>query len=120
MMNACGQFIPAVVAFPAIRGKVVLHIMDGLRAVYEAGPSAEPRYVWEQKSLFFATDPVAMDRVGWALVDAKRKEKGLPPVGESTWQGGAFRQPEHILFAGALGLGESNLVRIERTKLALG
>jgi hypothetical protein len=119
-MNACGQFIPAVVAFPAIRGKVVLHIMDGLRAVYEAGPSADPRYVWDQKSLFFASDPVAMDRVGWAIVDVKRKEKGLPPVGQSTWRGDAFRQPEHILFAGALGLGEANLGRIERTKIPLG
>ena len=120
MMNACGQFIPAVVAAPAIRGKVVLHIMDALRAVYEGGPSADPRFVWEQKSLFFATDPVAMDRVGWAIMDVKRKEKGLPIVGESTWRGGAFRQPEHILFAGALGLGESSLVRIERTRIPLG
>jgi hypothetical protein len=119
-MNACGQFIPAVVAFPPIRGKVVLHILDGLRAVYERGPGASPRYVWEQKSLFFATDPVAVDRVGWEIVDAKRKEKGLPPVGKSTWQGNAWRQPEHIHFAAALGLGESDLGRIERTKIALG
>jgi hypothetical protein len=119
-MNACGQFIPAVVALPAIRSKVVLHILDGLRAVYEGGPSAEERYVWEQKTLSFATDPVAMDRMGWEWVDAKRKEKGLPPVGESRWQGICFRQPEHILFAGALGLGESDRAKIEHRRIALG
>jgi hypothetical protein len=118
-VNACGQFIPAVVALPAIREKVVLHVLDGLKAVYEGGPSANPRHVWEQKTLSFATDPVAMDRIGWAIIDAKRKEKGLPPVGDTKWQGVSYRQPEHIIFAGALGLGESDLGRIERVKVEL-
>ena len=120
-LNACGQFIPAVVAHPAIRSKVVLHILDGLKAVYEGGPSAEPRYVWEQKTLCFATDPVAMDRLGWEVVDAKRKAMGLPPVGESKWRGNqSWRQPEHILFAGALGLGEADREKIEHLQVALG
>jgi uncharacterized protein (DUF362 family) len=119
-MNACGQFIPAAVSLPAIRSKVVLHVLDGLKAVYEGGPAAQPRYVWEQKTLSFATDPVAMDRLGWEVIDAKRKAMGLPPVGESRWQGVAFRQPEHILFAGALGLGESDRDRIEHRRIAMG
>jgi hypothetical protein len=119
-MNACGQFIPAVVALPAIRSKVVLHILDGLRAVFEGGPSAQSRYVWEQKTLSFATDPVAMDRLGWQVIDAKRKQEGLPPVGESRWQGVCFRQPEHIFFADALGLGESDLDKIEHLRVPLG
>src|SRR5262249_34484942 len=29
---------------------------------------------------FFATDPVAMDHVGWAIIDAKRAQEGWPPV----------------------------------------
>jgi hypothetical protein len=119
--NACGQFIPAVVSMPAIRSKVVLHIMDGLRGVFQGGPSAQPRYTWEEKILSFATDPVAMDRIGWEIIDAKRKEMGLPAladtrVGDST----TYRQPEHILFAAALGLGESRLDRIVRERIALG
>jgi hypothetical protein len=118
-VNACGQFIPAVVSLPAIRGKVVLHILDGLKAVYEGGPSADRRHVWERKTLSFATDPVAMDRLGWEVVDAKRKEMGLPPVGESKWQGVSFRQPEHIFFASALGLGESDRDKIEHVRVSL-
>jgi hypothetical protein len=118
-VNACGQFIPAVVSLPAIRGKVVLHILDGLKAVYEGGPSANPRHVWERKTLSFATDPVAMDRLGWEVIDAKRKEVGLPPVGESKWEGVSFRQPEHIHFASALGLGESDRDKIEQIRVTV-
>src|SRR5262249_51164474 len=84
-LNACGQFIPAVASFPAIRSKVVLHILDGLRAVYEGGPSAQARYTWERKTLSFATDPVAIDRLGWEVIDAKRKEMGLTPIAETKW-----------------------------------
>jgi hypothetical protein len=99
----------------------VLHILDGLKAVYEGGPSSgRGRHVWEQKTLCFATDPVAIDRIGWEMVDTKRKAVGLPPVGESRYQGVAFRQPEHILFAGALGLGESDREKIEHLRAALG
>jgi hypothetical protein len=31
---------------------------------------------WPYKSLFFATDPVALDHVGWAIIDAKRAQQG--------------------------------------------
>jgi hypothetical protein len=119
-VNACGQFIPSVVSLPAIRSKVVLHILDGLKAVFEGGPfGGDPKHVWARKTLTFATDPVAMDRVGWTVIDAKRKEVGLPPVGESKWQGVSFRQPEHIYFAGALGLGESDLAKIQRMHVSI-
>ena len=37
-------------------------------------------WTWEYNALFFATDPVAMDHVEWRIIDAKRKEKNLPPV----------------------------------------
>ena len=80
--NVCNQFIPQVVAHPIIRKKCVLHIMDGIKGVYQGGPSASrPEWTWENNALLFATDPVAMDHVLWRQIDAKRKEKGLPPVG---------------------------------------
>jgi hypothetical protein len=54
------------------------------------------------------------------VIYAKQQQMGLPPVGESKWQGTYSRQPEHILFAGALGLGESDREQIEHRRLALG
>src|SRR5437868_14677070 len=55
--NACNTFIPAVVALPKIRQKVVLHVLDGLKAVYQGGPGARKEFTWAYKSLFCATDP---------------------------------------------------------------
>jgi len=112
--NVCNQFIPQVVNHPIIRRKCVLHIMDGIKGVYQGGPAARrPDWTWENNALFFATDPVAMDHVAWRYVDAKRTEKGLPPVGASgklgldplKTEGFDVRQPQHIPLAAHLGLG---------------
>ncbi len=112
--NVCNQFIPEVVAHPIIRKKCVLHIMDGIKGVYQGGPGASrPEWTWENNALLFATDPVAMDHVLWRQIDAKRKEKGLPPVGASGKlgqdplgkEGFDIRQPQHIRLAANLGLG---------------
>jgi uncharacterized protein (DUF362 family) len=111
--NTCNLFIPAICALPVIRQKAVLQILDGLNAVYHRGPGALKQYVWSYKSIFFATDPVAMDRVGWPIVDAKRVQAGMPPVAEAGKMGKDptnteafdYRQPQHIAGAGALGLG---------------
>lgn len=115
-LNACNIFIPAVVALPVIRNKAVLHIMDGVKGLYHGGPGADPQFVWEHKTLYFATDPVALDRIGWEVIDAKRVEVGKPKLVEdkpdrfSTF---VHRQPEHVEIAGALGLGEWDREKID-------
>jgi len=122
-LNACGTFIPGVCALPMLRSKVVLHVLDGLRGVMQGGPGARrPENVWEQKTLWLATDPVAMDRIGWGIVDARRVEKGLPKVGHAApLEGGGFvnRQPEHIEIAGALGLGVFDEKKIDLRRFTL-
>lgn len=82
--NQCNTFIPSAVAQPALREKATLHILDGLIGVYEGGPGSWNRSwrVWPRKSLFFATDPVAMDHVGWDIIDEKRAIEGWKPVAE--------------------------------------
>jgi uncharacterized protein (DUF362 family) len=115
-LNACNTFIPAVVAMPVIRNKAVLHILDGVKGVYHGGPGADPRFVWEHQTLYFATDPVALDRIGWEVIDAKRLAVGKPKLVEdrpdqfSTF---VHRQPEHVEIAGALGLGEWDRKKID-------
>jgi hypothetical protein len=113
--NVCNQFIPQVVTHPLIRSKYVLQIMDGIRGVYQGGPFSweKGKWTWEYNSLFFATDPVALDHIEWEIVDAKRVKENLPPVGAAgkvaldplKREGFDVRQPQHIALAGALGMG---------------
>ena len=108
-LNACNDFIPAVVAMPVIRNKTVLHILDGVKGVYDGGPGAPPQFVWEHKTLYFATDPVALDHIGWEVIDAKRVSAGMKKLFEAApdrFSTYVHRQPEHVEIAGALGLGE--------------
>jgi uncharacterized protein (DUF362 family) len=80
--NQCNTFIPQAASHHVLRQKVVLHILDGLIGVYEGGPGSWNRSwgTWRHNALFFATDPVAMDHVGWAIINDKRREEGWPPV----------------------------------------
>jgi hypothetical protein len=113
--NVCNQFIPQVASHPVIRSKFVLHIMDGIRGVYQGGPFSRSggKWTWEYNALFLGTDPVAIDHVEWEIVDARRIEAKLPPVAASGKtaidplgsEGFDVRQPQHIALAGALGMG---------------
>jgi hypothetical protein len=80
--NQCNTFIPHAVSQQRLRDKATLHILDGLIGVYEGGPGPWNATwgTWRRKSLFFATDPVAMDHVCWDILDRKRAEVGWAPV----------------------------------------
>jgi hypothetical protein len=87
-----------VLAFPVIRDKLVLNITDGLRGQYDGGPGAEAQFVYDLGSLFFATDPFALDAVCHNLMVQKRKEMGVK-VNEHP------RYSEYFRYAEKLGLG---------------
>ena len=113
--NACNQFIPQSASHPIIRKKCVLQILDGIRGVYQNGPFAHAKdvaWTWDYNALLVATDPVALDHVEWDIVDAKRKQMGMAPVGavgrlgqDADREGFDIRQPQHIPLAANLGLG---------------
>lgn len=123
-LNACGYFIPAVVSMPVIRNKVVLNILDGLLGLCHGGPGSANRkqFVWAHHTLYFATDPVAVDRVGWTAIDERRVKLGLKKLVEDTpdkFSTFVHRQPEHVEIAGALGLGEYDEKKIDLRRIAL-
>ena len=121
-LNACGSFIPAVVSTPVIRNKTVLHVLDGIKGLYHGGPGSRPQFVWEHRTMYFATDPVSLDHICWKVIDAKRVAAGMKPVAEdrpdkfSTF---LSRQPEHVEIAGGLGLGEWNEAKIDLRRIRL-
>jgi hypothetical protein len=117
-----------------LRAKSVLHIMDGIRAVYHSGPFAwNPEFVWDAGTLLFGTDPVAVDRIELEIVEKKRKELGVPSLWDrspehlgtnaemqKTARKNPFvREPGHIKTASELGLGTWDLHRIDHRRLEL-
>ena len=85
-------------------------------------PEAQ-QFMWEHKKIYFATDPVAMDKIGWEELDKKRVAMGMLPLAEahkSQFSGYVRMQPEHVDIAGALGLGVFNREKIELSELEVG
>jgi uncharacterized protein (DUF362 family) len=128
--NRCGDFIPAMVALKPTRQKSVLHVMDALVSVFEGGPGLwnDTWGTWERKSLFVATDPVAMDHVGWDLLDAERAKRWWAPVAKMGKKGvnrfGSeqfnIRQPEHVEIASTkYNLGIFDPAKIEYRRVEL-
>ena len=76
-LNVGDPYVADVNMLPAIRQKVRLHICDALMAQYEGGPSFMPQWTWPFNGLLASTDPVAMDYVGWQIIEQKRAEKGM-------------------------------------------
>ena len=120
--NVCGIFIPSVVSLPVFRQKVVLHICDAVKASYHGGPPARAPYVWENKTMYFSTDPVALDKTGLRAIDAKRASVGMASIELSKPDKDSHFlncQPEHIELAGLLGLGIFDDKKIDLRKLEL-
>ena len=72
--------------------------------------------------MYFATDPVALDHIGWKELDKKRQAQGMKPVAEDTpdkFSVFRHRQPEHIEIAGAMGLGEWDEKKIDLRRVQL-
>ena len=121
-LNACGVFIPSVVSLPVIRQKAVLHIVDAVKASYHGGPGGNPMYIWEHKTMYFGTDPVALDKTGWKVIDDMRVRKGMAPVASSKPDNDSHFlncQVEHIEIAGALGLGEFDDAKMDLRRFNL-
>jgi uncharacterized protein (DUF362 family) len=127
--------IAVMCASPMVRSKAVLHIMDGIRAVYHSGPFAwNTEFTWEAKTLFFGTDPVAVDRVELEFVEKKRKEVGVPSLWDrnpanlgtsndmqkTAMKNPYYREPGHIKVASELGLGRFELNQIDHRRVRVG
>ena len=111
------RYIAEVCAFPPVRDKVVLNIIDGLRGCYEGGPGATARYIWNAKSVWAATDPVAIDHIGWEKIFAKRIAEGI------AWEddrANRYKYLEQLVRAHDLGLGVYNRDEIDHRTVMLG
>ncbi len=106
--------IAALYAQDIVKSRVRLHIVDGFKVIYDGGPlDKKPECRVPHESVYVATDPVAMDMMGWEIVEKLRKEKGLPSLKK------AGREPIYIAAAGELGLGIAKLDDIRMREITL-
>ena len=75
--NGCNPYVADLNMLPEIRSKMRLTICDATTAMYEGGPGFKPEHSWNANTLLVSTDPVALDHMGWQMIERKRAEKGL-------------------------------------------
>ena len=99
-------------AFPPIRDKVVLNIVDGFKGCYNGGPGANPQFFTNYNTLLIGTDPVAVDRIGYDIILEKRIKEGIQK--EDSPKGRLFMD-----LAAKLELGEADIDKIDLRKIEL-
>lgn len=107
--ETCAQ----VCAFAPVRDKVVLNIVDGIKGCFNGGPGANPQFFCDYHTIMTGTDPVAVDRIGYDIVLAKRIAEGLQKEGTP-------QALEFMLQAEKLSLGVADRSRIEVKEVLLG
>ena len=112
--NHCDPYIADLYSIPAVKDKSRLILTDGTRATCEGGPGYSPIWVWNANLVVAATDPVAHDTQLHQLIDARREEKGLPPLEA------VGRKPVSIATAAEKGLGTNDESQIEVVTADLG
>jgi uncharacterized protein (DUF362 family) len=100
-------------AFPVLRDKVVLNIVDGLLACYDGGPGANPKFIYDANVLLLGSDPVAVDAVAHDIIVKERMARGVQQV--DTAGRSAFLE-----LAEGLGLGVAARDKIKISEVNLG
>ena len=101
--------IALMYAQDVIKSRVRLCIADGFKVMADGGPLYKrPEFVKPHEAVYASTDPVAIDAIGWEIVEKLRAELKLKSLTDSG------REPAYIKAAADLGLGIA-----ERSKIQL-
>ncbi len=102
---ACGDpVIPEMYADPRVSEKVVLHIMDGLVALYAGAPFGDANYAVQFGTVYASKDPVALDAVAAKQLDGWRAQVKMDP---------ASKIAKYIQTASQYQIGNSDLAKID-------
>jgi hypothetical protein len=106
--------IAMLYAQDVIKSRVRLCITDGFKIMGHGGPLwKSPQHVVTHEAIYATTDAVAMDTIGWELVEQVRKDKKLRTLTEEG------RPPAYIQAAADLGLGIADRAQIHLTEITI-
>lgn len=106
--------IASMYAQDVIKSRIRLCIADGFKVMYDGGPLwKRPEAVKPHESIYVSTDPVAMDAIGWDIVEKFRSENRLKTLAE------VGREPSYIKAAADLGLGVFDRSKIKVQEFAI-
>jgi uncharacterized protein (DUF362 family) len=105
--NASPQ-IALMFAQDVIKSRVRLNIADGFKIMAHGGPLwKSPDHVKLHEAVYASTDPVALDALGWEIIEEARKGFNLKTLTEEK------RAPSYIRAAADLGLGIADRAKIK-------
>jgi uncharacterized protein (DUF362 family) len=107
----CDPYLADVLALDEVRRRVRLAVGDGLTAEWQGGPALVRANTWPLGAVLASTDTIALDAVMADIIDAKRKEQGLPTLAE------VDRPPRWLQTAASRSLGVADLASIRRASV---
>lgn len=98
------DYIPLVNNLPEIRNKTRLIVLDAIFGEYKWINGRDQKYVERVNKVLVSDDPVAIDTLGWQMIEGLRKTHGLAPVAPS---------PVFIAKAAQMGFGHNDPAHME-------
>jgi uncharacterized protein (DUF362 family) len=106
--------IALLYAQDVIKTRVRLHVTDGFKVMAHGGPTWKlAQYVVPHEALYVSTDPVAMDTIGWGIVEEERAKFKLKSLSDEG------RVPGYIRAGADLGLGVADKNAIQLREIAI-
>jgi uncharacterized protein (DUF362 family) len=106
--------IALMYAQDVIKSRVRLCIADGYKVMADGGPLYKrPEFVKAHEAVYASTDPVAIDTIGWDVVEKYRADFKLKTLTEMG------REPAYIKAAADLGLGIHDRAKIQLKEVAV-
>lgn len=106
--------IALLAAQDVLTSRARLHLSDVFKVICHGGPlDKHPEYRLPYEAVMASTDPVALDTIGWEIVDELRAKKHLRPLAAEG------RAPTYLEAAGTLGLGVADRAKIHLRDVAI-
>jgi uncharacterized protein (DUF362 family) len=106
--------IPTLYGHPILQSRIRLHLVDAYKIIYDGGPlDKNPEKRVPHGAVYASTDAVALDTIGWGVIDEARKAHGMRTLELSK------REPKYIHTAAEMGLGIGDLNKIALRNVAI-